>query len=182
MSDNSPQLGGQDTDDTPMISSVQTRIIVSARGAYQARNLDALIAHLSEPQTAEFRRALIRQSIALLEPRLPPSDQTWGEYMGIHTARQWLDNPAAVDLKRAVAAAQMDILDGNVRYFDYSEVMHYPIFAIDAPDLAKAAQWVRYIAKGLGLVGGVDSAHQWQLDAAWALITDHPLPPIGENT
>src|SRR5574341_1128439 len=64
-----PQLGGRprpDTSDAPMISSVETRTIASARGAYVAGNLNGLIDRLNVDQLERFRRAVERQALALV--------------------------------------------------------------------------------------------------------------------
>src|SRR5688572_14559890 len=71
-SDDSPALGGRSDDNAPMISSVLTHVIVSARGAYAARNLDALIEFMTAEQRKQFRHAIVEQAYALAHQVLLP--------------------------------------------------------------------------------------------------------------
>src|SRR5687768_15441507 len=95
--DNSPQLGGQSDDLSPMISSVQTRVIADARGAYLAGNFKALIEMLGEEQRRVFRSAITGQAVWYVD-RLVQSDYTVDQPI-ITDIRRWL-----VDLDAASAA------------------------------------------------------------------------------
>jgi hypothetical protein len=55
-------------DASPMISSVQTRAIADARGAYVVGNLKGLITAMSKVQQLRFKEALIQQASFCLHP------------------------------------------------------------------------------------------------------------------
>jgi hypothetical protein len=54
------------TDDSPMISSVQTRAIADARGAYLAGNLRALHEHMTAEQDQRFSTVILDQAAGVL--------------------------------------------------------------------------------------------------------------------
>src|SRR5689334_8070813 len=56
LSGNEPQLERDDSDHAPMISGRGTKIIVSARGAYEAGNLRALIEMMEPDQKLLWKR------------------------------------------------------------------------------------------------------------------------------
>jgi hypothetical protein len=67
-----PQLGGRGDDNAPMISSVLTRVIVSARGAYAVGNLDALIRFMTDDQKTHFTQIIVRQALNAVERIMSP--------------------------------------------------------------------------------------------------------------
>jgi hypothetical protein len=185
--DDSPALGGQADDDAPMISSVQTRVIADARGAYLAGNLDALIGRLSPAQQLAFRQAVVRQCIHTLEQRLVPDlENDQDAYKGLHFARRWLDDPDSVNVEQAKIAALGEIIDGGVRYHDYHEVFLEPIFLIAADDLSQAARHAIHAVttvalwapRGEGAQEIIEAARRWQVEAAWAILRDQPIPAL----
>jgi hypothetical protein len=195
-SDNAPALGGQSNDGSsgdasPMISSVQTRVIADARGAYLARNLDALIKHLSPTQQITFKQAVVRQCVHLLEQRLPadePNDQ--GQYEGVRFGRQWLANPDSVDIQAGMTMAVAEAIDGGVRYHDYHEIFLQPIYVICSTDLLYAAREAVRTAsvtafwepRGADVYQSAEAAYRWQIEAAWAILRNQPVPPLDTHT
>lgn len=188
--DNAPQIGGQSHDASPMISSVQTRAIAYARGAYRAGNLDALIKYLSAEQQQAFKQAVVRQCVHLLELRLPvDGEHDRGEYAGVHFARQWLADPDSADVQAAMAYATAEHIDGGVRYFDYHEIFLQPIFIIGATDLLYAAREAVRTAsvtafwqpRGEDVYQSAEAAHHWQIEAAWAILRSQDVPPLGDG-
>jgi hypothetical protein len=185
--DDSPALGGQSTDDSPMISSVQTRVIADARGAYLAGNLDALIKHLSPAQQVTFKQEVVRQCVHLLEQRLP-GDETndQGQYAGVRFGRQWLANPDSVDIQAAMTMAVAEAIDGGVRYHDYHEIFLQPIYIIGSTDLLYAAREAVRTASvtafwqpnGKDVYQSAEAALHWQVEAAWAILRHQPVPPL----
>src|SRR5688572_259845 len=55
------------SDNSPMISSVLTRVIADARGAYLAGNLKALWDHMNPGQQLRFRQELTRQALYFVD-------------------------------------------------------------------------------------------------------------------
>lgn len=92
--DDSPQLGGLPADNAPMISSVETRVYATLRGAYQAGNLDALIQQMTPAQQLRFRQALVAQALPYAEQALPPDSPGYEpERASLAAARRWLADP-----------------------------------------------------------------------------------------
>jgi hypothetical protein len=190
--DDSPALGGQASDDAPMISSVQTRVIADARGAYLAGNLDALIGHLNAAQRVAFRQAVVRQSVHLLEPHVPEVPTEHGQVAGIQFAHEWLANPDGADVQRAMAYAAGEHIDGGVRYFDYDDIFLQPIWIIGATDLALAARegvrvamvtasWQPRGEDAPNPVEQAEAARRWQVEAAWAILRGQDVPALGDG-
>src|SRR5688500_20166348 len=92
--DNSPALGGRSDDNAPMISSVQTRVIVSARGAYTVGNLDALVGHMSAEQRLAYKRAIIRQILGVFKAEIAERASTSPALHDLLADMdRWLDEP-----------------------------------------------------------------------------------------
>src|SRR5688572_21975164 len=97
---NEPQLGGQDRDDSaqgdlsPMISGRGTKIIVSARGAYQAGNLRALIELMDEAQKQRYQRTITEPKIRICEHTLPQlTHYRENALCALDAAKLWMNNP-----------------------------------------------------------------------------------------
>jgi hypothetical protein len=183
-----PALGGQGSDNSPMISSVQTRVIVSARGAYTVGNLNALIDAMSDEQKIEFKISVITTAYESVEATIlqaPPPDP---EYPILYNlARQigvWIR-----DLKHASLPA----IDGSLaaissRPHQWDEHRLYTIISAIAAVLADlSADTVSSVSF---LIPPPDTAvpshilsvvkRQWYLDLAWSILAglEHPAAPI----
>jgi hypothetical protein len=178
--DDSPALGGQNTDNAPMISSVQTRVIADARGAYITGNLDALVQHMSVDQRHQFRRALVEMAVFYLEPN-PDWDQPYREPV-MEAARAFLSAQTPEAIQEALAAARnVHRISGLEPFYDQEYVLddwslviaHLLQSFLPSPvrELESAA------AEAAGLGG--DEASYYALksifrqritDAAWALL------------
>jgi hypothetical protein len=104
--DDSPALGGQAPDDAPMISSVQTRVIADARGAYLAGNLDALIGHMGTEQQRQFRRALVEMALYYLEPLSPEQWDSPYRTPSVEVARAFLAARTSESIRAAIEASR----------------------------------------------------------------------------
>jgi hypothetical protein len=107
---NEPRLSGQgkDTDDnSPMIGSTRTRVILSTRGAYTAGNLQLLIDNMNPQQAMQFKRIYVQQALDAVDRLLPPDvlnnissflrTKVFSEC--IKSIRQWLSKPSDRSLK-----------------------------------------------------------------------------------
>src|SRR5438045_5218435 len=97
MSDNAPMLSQSDQDNAPMISGRGTKIIADARGAYLAGNLHGIVQHFNEDQAHTFRRALMRQGIALAESLLR-YENGMPELPALEQLRQWAASDIPAEL------------------------------------------------------------------------------------
>jgi hypothetical protein len=89
--DDSPALGGRSDDNAPMISSVETRVIVSARGAYIVGNLPALIPHLTPDQQVALHRAIVAQALYFAEPGITSAEMEVSALI-----RRWMDGSVGI--------------------------------------------------------------------------------------
>jgi hypothetical protein len=181
--DDSPAIGGQSTDDSPMISSVQTRAIADARGAYLARNLDALIGLMSAEQQHSFRRALAEMALYYLEP-LPP-ERWYDSYRErcLAAARAFL--AAQTPEEARVVREAWPIVPVEPSYdpqwiLDEQSVVFVRILDTDST-LTTAAREVRRAAAGVlnhsKMINStlISIFKRRQLDAAWDLLCGHQV-------
>lgn len=203
-------MGGQpplDTAHAPMISSVQTRALADARGAYLAGNLDALLARMGEAQQQRFHQAVVRQALACVEryaDRLP-REQPIAHCLA--AIRRWLAEPSPqhADLVRTSYDAVHRLFHRDpMRHVDWREwkrraldvpinALVYLSFAVisrrDAPHSALIV--ARRVAEA-DIPSGDEAdrqaarsvaqreARRWQIEAAWAILQhrDPPAPDL----
>src|SRR5687768_5412464 len=95
--DDSPALGGRSDDNAPMISSVLTHVIVSARGAYTVGNLDALIELMEPSQKLLFKHRIIQQAFDIVLPvitQMPDTQRNYPELLDVvDSVQEWLARP-----------------------------------------------------------------------------------------
>jgi|GEM_PF-6673373 len=91
-----PQLGGQETDISPMISGRGTRIIVSARGAYVAGSLRRLIELMDDHQQLAFRQALVQQTFNAIRAEIDEAIQKGQSQLVefVPAIENWLADPS----------------------------------------------------------------------------------------
>lgn len=192
-----PQLGGRSADPgdlSPMISSVQTRAIAQARGAYEASNLDALVRLLDAGQALRFRRVVVQQAIHHAAPILAASGEG-PERDALAMVSRWLDNPTpgreirinalAMELN-AVIRRVLPI--GGIRA---ERLIAYFLARSASPDrhLAANGAWrvVQLAAESRRERAGgpftspndaVNAAFRWQVEAAWAILRGRAVPPL----
>lgn len=89
-----PMLSGL-SDDAPMISSIQTRAIADARGAYIVGNLAALYAQMTEQQQVRFRQCVVRVLVSCAERNLEGAlADVEIERRSLELIRQWAEDPS----------------------------------------------------------------------------------------
>lgn len=192
-----PQLGGQALDHAPMISGRGTRIIVSARGAYVAGNIDALIGKLNQEQQKRFRRAVIEQALAY-------GDKVANyEVMRVvlREIRQWLADADEARMLYLELLLQSYEERGDLSDDEYltSRVAERIFQCAIESNLAQAVRYsmeaARYHADVMlirqgewnprGIYPSVGRAiwlaRRWQIEAAWALLQGRGIPPLDES-
>src|SRR5688500_16680625 len=103
--DNSPQLGGQPRDDNaPMIGGRGAKIIVSARGAYQARNLEALVELMTDEQRKSHKQAVILLALDAFEAHVRQAVEAGHTHLdGLYAdIERCLNNPTQDDLDHLI--------------------------------------------------------------------------------
>jgi hypothetical protein len=180
--DDSPALGGRSDDNAPMISSVQTRVIADARGAYLAGNLDALITRMSDEQTNSFKHAIVQWAWAQTIGTRAESGEIRLSSPEMHEAgrciERWLEHPSAGHLQDIEQA--LETLD----WFDEPDQL---MFDFVEAIVSIAARTSAFTVDGLPFMeAGISPAHeshlqtiirQWHLDVAWAILQGRHLPP-----
>jgi hypothetical protein len=164
------------SDVAPLLGSVQTRLLVSGRGAYAAGDLKALIALMDDTQRAHFRRGIVRQALDAAARMLP--QDAFDERHAIETARCWLSDPAQyphdaavrvlVEARRVLAIR----FPTGTRYSAYDEHAFTALRAISTIShnpLDQAAALAQSLADECA-PGGESQMRQAQLDAAWSLL------------
>jgi hypothetical protein len=196
--DNSPSLGGLADDLSPMISSVQTRVIADARGAYLAGNFKALIEMLNVEQRGAFRAALTGQAVWYMD-RLVQAG--YGEQQPlIADMRRWLTE------LNAASAAQYAMLTHIIVNTDTehhllrqlaSHVERFLSCLVLLGDEVLTARFGGNIAAGVSdlaffyrvgiwnraqthetALQAVSATRRWQADALWALLRGRSLPAL----
>jgi hypothetical protein len=176
--DNSPALGGRSDDNAPMISSVLTRVIVSARGAYTVGNLDALVAHMSDDQRLTYRCAIIRQILGVFKPDITGRAHTSPALQRfLAEMDRWLDEPTAGSA--AALSQRINTLEANIPLDFGLQKLAYAV-RYQGPDFP---YYVRGIIAESGRIPAPLSevltmlVAEWQLEAAWAVLRGAAIPP-----
>jgi hypothetical protein len=190
-----PQLGGQSDNLSPMISSVQTRVIVSARGAYTVGNLPALIEMMNDQQRLEFQLVTIRPVYtyiwANILQRRPAEPQLPILYELAHRVEGWLQQTTHADfpllqnsLTAIESASQTE--EEKQLYYVLRRVADMPLDlstegVLDAPFMNLIEDFVSlpYFTS----LSGWQVIDQWRLDLAWSILTASAQPgdPIIEG-
>src|SRR5688500_8594422 len=151
-SSDEPQIGGQATDNSPMISSVVTKVIADARGAYLAGNLGALWDRMNEDQRRVFQRGLVRQALWYAERLLPPDTEHQVQRACLDAVQRWLEDGSAASAEGMLAAREQLYLGDPYNDYDIPPVpdmaaYHVVHTAVGAP-WATMAIWnyPRYLA------------------------------------
>jgi hypothetical protein len=182
--DNSPALGGQSDDASPMIGSMQTRVFVSARGAYTAGNLHALTEMMHADKSFEFKVAVIRHAYDIVEPyelEATSSDIYVPELYDLaYRVGVWLQQPDPASLVS---------LRHTLELFDFHPISpneHILFYLVRAVAAVKAGQVAEEAALAVSL--RLNATHntdilllksavkQWHLDLAWAILADLASP------
>jgi hypothetical protein len=102
-----PALGGRSDDLTPMISSVQTRAIADARGAYIVGNLRALVERMTAQQQMQFKHFIVSDVVSknFFWTELTPDDHLAPlNEPAISAVRAWLNHPDDQTLQEVAVA------------------------------------------------------------------------------
>jgi hypothetical protein len=179
-----PSLGGQPHDNAPMISGRSTKIMVSARGAYQTRNIRALIDLMTDDQRRIHKLAVHRQIFDLFRPYIEAEIE-----QGLHHSDfmraidRWLNDPSDAHRRRIKEVQQSSgESPGTPMYFHdllgamlddrSSYYCNYILGVISA-----AFDWVdNYDAVYSALYARMENFH---LEAAWAILHERAIPPFG---
>jgi hypothetical protein len=206
--DDSPSLGGQPDDDAPMISGKQGKALAKLRGAYQVGNLDALIRHLSPEQQAALHRAVVGQALHYVEARLTHADEQQMvtliyQWLNVPTDDQvdaLLDHVFGAGLLITTAEFAQYAAEGRVQRVHFSQSnMQRSDFIRDlmivvVPSNVQLAAWTaaslapRAVPMDLDnfdadaftrdVHAASEAAKRWQIEAAWAIIHNRPVPPL----
>lgn len=193
-SDDAPQLGGQHQDNAPMISSVQTRIIVSARGAYVAGNLRGLIHLMDKNQQVRFRHVLLEYSLWHIDKVLPPDVEYANQIT--QELRAWFKDPSPHHIETAFSIHNAL---GHPNYFDTIDfgvrrVLGRLLHVVSVSALEEGALTARQLVQECGSLERIRRnlgtrfdehrvdqqvlwiALRWQVEAAWAIMRGAKIP------
>jgi hypothetical protein len=176
---NEPQLGGQQMDDSPMISGRGTQVIVSARGAYMAGNLNKLIEMLDEAQQFEMRRIIARHAATYVAGVIGYLKERYFEVV-----IRWADDPTEANLE---AIRSLRPVRSGGDQLTNSAVEHVLDTALQSP-----AQGCVRVMKAIACAHEADDPSfyntiriglkRWYLDVVWALLTKTSVPTSAPQT
>jgi hypothetical protein len=183
MSDDAPGLGGQGDDLAPMISSVQTRVIADARGAYLTGNFKALIKQMDDQQRITFRKGVIRFVIDTLHTDILQAAQSRNPDLFAYLSEvdQWLADTTEANQRqinersRTPGSISAHIpLEAGLRLISLAIVTESPY------DFADCAARGLDTAMALPFVRGQviwSLVKEWYHEAAWCILCSAKLPP-----
>jgi hypothetical protein len=182
--DNSPGLGGHSDDLSPMISSVVTRVVVSARGAYTVGNLEGLIKHMTDEQRLAFKVAIVRQIIGVFEAEIVDHAEHRDAIVldVLADINCWLETPSDSNAARLftnfTVLEDSDFLEYGIKRVIYGIKHEEPDFPYSMWGIIGEYYSIESIVhKAVLYALGIE----WQLEAAWALLRDVPLPPAPQT-
>jgi hypothetical protein len=178
----------QPSDDSPMISSVLTRVIADARGAYLAGNLKVLWDHMMPEQQLRFRQELMRQVLYYADQLIDARTEHQLVWACIEAARAWLGDPSDPHY-RAVEIAY-DAVQVFYRRHRMPPVERWAL-SVASVVMGQPRHWIKNIyevstsvellyADGDYLRADFDlalsAARRWQVETAWSILTKRPIP------
>jgi hypothetical protein len=174
-----PQIGGQPSDDAPMISRRNGRNVALARAAYLAGDLRDLLDVPNDHQMFVFKQANLREVLNSERPAIDQAialDPLFANLMD--ELDRWFSNPSTAqeiivktftdhylsidsgeDIERLTTLIRVGI------WGSYDEM--WEVFLNERGWYATVHRWMTER----------DITH-WQLEALWAILTDQPLPPL----
>jgi hypothetical protein len=177
-----PQLGGQDHDNAPMISGRGTKIIVSARGAYVARNLPALIELMDAEQRLRFIQAAIRQALDVYEADIQYETRMYNPDLPqlITALHQWLAEPTSehrqqVWRQQAVLHEHSRLGFGLQHLINAMTPDNSPtklLYDLDGVVNENPSFTTRIYREALRHI-----IFEWRLQCAWAILQGKVIPP-----
>jgi hypothetical protein len=185
--DNSPQLGGQPSDNSPMISGRGTKIILSARGAYQARNLEGLVGLMTEEERKAHKRAVIGLTLDVFAEQVRQAIESGRVHLdGLYRdIERCLDDPTQDDLDRLIQRKQaLNIHDELEFGLDYMILGVLELYAERRADYYNAIIWAFYSGAVMDEEVEQQFYHavwHWQIESAWAILTNQSIPPFEDN-
>jgi hypothetical protein len=174
-----PALGGHGDDNAPMISSVQTRVIVSARGAYMTGNQRALVRLMTEPQVAAFKHAIIQNLWDSINPveRIRNADILIDELTeAASLVQQWLDQPTDTQVRQIHRAMGSDAIDNYDHWLGDLLLATASTSIFDTCKLAVTAVLLNEDESSGSNIALQSILKQWQLDTAWAILREQKAP------
>jgi hypothetical protein len=198
-----PGLGGQSDDLSPMISSVQTRAIADARGAYIAGNLDALIDAMSDQQKIDFKIGVITRAYPFMQTLLEASPIVTEVPILYDLAAQiqrWLPNLREANftvLREGLSTLSYNLGEDEVEEEDdpgfawqdfklgaLIEMVASLHEELSAARIGRAATLLYPFAGSTASFALDIVERQWQVDLAWALLAgvQRPTAPVIDET
>lgn len=135
-------------------------------------NLEELVNRMNKQQQLNFKKAVVRQTIDYVSQCLPTKENDQGERWFIDIAHRWLEEPTDERAEKASLAVAADYIDGGMRYFDYPAYFLEPALAAGASAYG-ASRHALAAAEAASL-----TAHQWQMNVAWAIVNNEDIPPL----
>jgi hypothetical protein len=176
--DNSPSLGGQSNDLSPMISSVQTRVIADARGAYLAGNLHALIHLMTSDQQQQFQQSMLKHTLSTIRLVFESRPRYHRELEWVSGLAYLVENPNTLDFEAIRDEINMEVQGRG----SHSLTTLLNFIAALRPDPVQAiVQRCRIALIYLGVCHidqAKDRVDKWQVEAAWAILRNAPIPPL----
>jgi hypothetical protein len=201
-----PALGGQGRDlaprdelapddASPMISRLGPEMASFARPAYLSGDLNTLARRLDKSGIEQFDQALTRQTLYLLE-----NAPKW--HLAVQRIRRRLRKDTTIWQRSStalLAAAQIDniLLAVPASEQEHNHLLHTLLIGIAKfgyrdpmiyefdPDDTSGSPWVIWEEPWRVHMPGVRhrvwSAHHWQVEATWSILTLHELPPFDET-
>lgn len=165
-------------------------LLADKLGWYRKGKLVMLAYSFTDPQLDQFKRIVRTQAVRSAE-RLPigrfqPEDRFW-----LERAQQWLVHPQIITTEAVTTAiwqsarkkSQFDRLPTIMRYLmecfrDNSNDRFLDIRYTDAAARVdgEISQWMG----GSKFQLAFETTQRWHLDVAYAILTDHPIPPLGD--
>jgi hypothetical protein len=187
-----PQLGGQASDNAPMISGRGTKIIVSARGAYETRSVGALIRLMEDNQLLAFKQTVVRHAhayvIQVME-RFPEMEQRLPDlWHNANRVTHWLiQGDKQIEHEFAEFVRGLSGADWNE---EAGESLRMLIGALSDPFPERSADFTRWLISAVltaneALHPPYNHDHSkvielqlqnWHLEVAWATLQGKVVP------
>jgi hypothetical protein len=189
----SPQLDGQNNDNSSMLSGSGRKTLAEVQEAYQTGKAEALIREMNPDQQARFRQVFFRAAAIHARQMLAGDPRYQAAFDWLETMEGWTynldtepDQDGARGLMRVIDFMEDSTVDGPKHVMDHLvSAISMGIFPASKHAAHAIAKSVLYLAPANPEQHPVKAVMviaiqvmRWHLEVAWAILHDTSIPPL----
>jgi hypothetical protein len=145
---------------------------------------------MSLNQQHDFKQIMIRNGIRAARLALPPHDQDRGEHNCLDLAERWLNDPGQSLMTQCMiaTASYRSVLPHDLNGYIHYQEIHPAVYVAEAVSYEELTEVAETIGTAIQVQGiyrydqddysSPYSVSWWQMEVAWAILHDDPIPPL----